>query len=549
MKRFKLAFLFLSICIIAFSQEQYKKPVTPTKNVILMIPDGTSTSALSLARWYQIYTGRAESLSLDPYICGLVKTHGSNSPIVCSAPAMSAYVTGVPQQSSSLSVYPKADPNNDLYPIDNRKHEQYQPLATILEAAKQEKQKATGLVVTSEFPHATPAACASHHYNRNAYNDIVKQMANNKLDVMFGGGTTYLTKEAEDFLKKEQTLILKDDIAAFRSFNEERKIWALFCNNFFPYDLDRNNKEVPSLAEMTQKAIEILSKNENGFFLMVEGSQIDWAGHANDATAYITELIAFDKAVEAAINFAIKDRETTIVILPDHGNSAITAGNRNYKNYTNRPLDDLFGNISKYQKTSRGLEEILLKTQPENFNQVFSAYTGFDLDEEELELLLRSQNYKEGNYMEVANNINMVSSLAKILNSRTHFGFISSGHTTEDVFLAAYHPQGEIPNGLNTNVEINHYLSDVMGLENSLEDLTNRIFAKHTEVFEGLKYNIKKTDNSVELEVKKGRKTLRVPANSSVAYLNGQAFDLGSVAVYIDKNDTFYLPKNLIEKL
>ncbi|NLZ94278.1 MAG: alkaline phosphatase, partial [Bacteroidales bacterium] len=100
------------------------------------------------------------------------------------------------------------------------------------------------------------------------------------------------------------------------------------------------------------------------------------------------------------------------------------------------------------------------------------------------------------------------------------------------------------------NTEINDYLFKVSGLETPLPEMTQRIFAKHMDVFEGMKYTIEDKDADIPvLVVTNKRNTLRVPAFSSVATLNGDAFSMGSVTVYIDKNDTFYLPKSLAEKL
>lgn len=100
------------------------------------------------------------------------------------------------------------------------------------------------------------------------------------------------------------------------------------------------------------------------------------------------------------------------------------------------------------------------------------------------------------------------------------------------------------------NTEINDYLFKVSGLETPLPELTQRIFAKHKDVFEGMEYTIEDKDTDIPtLVVKSKKNTLRVPAFSSVATINGESFNLGSVTVYIDKNDTFYLPQNLVDKL
>lgn len=548
MKRITLNILFIFLFVSAVcAQQQYRTPVKPTKNVIVMIPDGTSIGVVSAARWYNIYNNLGAGLAIDPYMCGTVKTFSSNAPIGDSAPTTSAYMTGMPQQTGNVAIYPVADPENDLVYVDPTMA--YQPLATILEAARYQQNKATGLVVTCEFPHATPADCSAHYYNRGKYEYIAPQMAYQNLDVMFGGGNSILTDDIKKHFEKTNTVLLQDDVHAFRNFNGKEKIWALFNDRELPYDLDRDSDITPSLAEMTQKAIDRLSQNENGFFLMVEGSKIDWSAHGNDAIGCISEYLAFDKAVEAAINFAKEDGETTVVILPDHGNSGFTIGRRDLPRYDRATLKMLFENVSQYKKTGEGLERILLKSKPEDFKKIFEEYTDIELSEDELNLLLSSKNYRETDYMEKSNSVNMGSSIVKIMNAHTYFGFTTGGHTGEEVFLAAYHPEGTLPIGMNTNTEINQYLVDVLGLKMSLNDMTKEIFAKHNEVFEGLEYSIDKSDKFPVLKIQKGKNTLTVPAFKSIAYLNGKEIDLGSVTVYIDKNDTFYIPKKLAKML
>lgn len=546
MKKYNILFLLLLICSgMVFGQQQYRKSVKPVKNVILMIPDGTSTSVLSAARWYQQYNGGSNTLNLDPYLCGLVRTYSSNSPIPDSAPAMSAYMTGVPSQVGNIAIAPEADQDQDIYPIDGNKS--YQPLVTVLEAAKIGKKKAAGVVVTVDFCHATPAACTSHYYSRKNYKALSSQMAYNNLEVVFGGGSSIITDDIKEYFNKTNTRLFQRDLKSFRNFSGNENIWALFSSSNIPYDIDREDK-YPSLAEMTTKALERLDKEENGFFLMVEGSRIDMAAHATDPIGIITEFLAFDKAVGIALEYAKKNGETAVVILPDHGTSGFSFGDKGFKNYTAKGLEHSFANVSKYTRTAKGLEDILKKTKPEDMRTVFKKYTDIDLTDDEVTSLLSSKNYKVADYTEVGNTENLISSIARIMKSRTHFEFISGSHTGEDVFLAAYHPQGDIPNGFNTNIDVNHYLCDLVGLDKTLAEYTGEIFAKHTDVFNGYKYTITTGDNPT-LRVKKGKKELVIPAFKSVGYLNNQPFDMGSVVVYIDKNDTFYVPKNLVDKL
>ena len=549
MKKICVSLMFLFIFLTTWAQQQYRREVKPTKNVIVMIPDGTSIGVVSAARWYKIYNNLGgNNLAIDPYLCGTVKTFSSNAPIGDSAPTTSAYMTGMPQQTGNVAIYPIADPANDLVPVDPAKA--YQPLATILEAAKYQQNKATGLVVTVEFPHATPADCSAHYYARGKYLYIASQMAYQNLDVMFGGGNSIITDDIKQHFKNTGTTLIQDDVNAFRNFKGKEKIWALFCDRQHPYDLDRDDTQIPSLAEMTEKALNRLSQNKNGFFLMVEGSKVDWSAHGNDAVGCITEYLAFDRAVAKVMDFAKKNGETTVIVLPDHGNSGFTIGRRDLKSYDKATKDQLFGNVSQYKKTGEGLERILLKTDPSQFMSVFKEYTNIDLTDEELNLLLSSKNYKhESDYMKVSNSVNMASTIINIMNAHTYFGFTTGGHTGEEVFLAAYHPEGDLPIGMNLNTEINQYLFAAMGLKTSLAEMTEEIFAKHTDVFKGLDYSIDKSTDFPVLTVKKGQNVLTIPAFKSVAYLNGKEITLKSVTVYIDKNDTFYIPKNLINQL
>ena len=540
----KISIFLLLVLFASFTFAREVKEVKPVKNVILMIPDGTSLGVYSAARWYKIYNNLGEGLNIDPYITGTVSTFSSNAPIGDSAPTTSAYMTGIPSRTGHVSIYPVHDPENDLYPIDSTMA--YQPLTTILEASRIENNKATGLVVTCEFPHATPADCAAHHYNRSNYKALAPQMAYQNLDVMFGGGNGILTDDIKQHFRNKEINLIQDDRNAMLDYSDDNPVWALFGDRAMPYDIDRNPEKFPSLAEMTQKAIDILSKKENGFFLMVEGSQVDWAAHGNDPVGIITEYLAFDEAVGRAIDFAKQDGETAVIILSDHGNSGFSIGKNDCPGYDRLSIERLFGAVSKFKLTASGMEAELLKIKPEGIKEEFKKYTEIDLTDDELESLLTSKNYKMGVNNEDAKTPSLQSNILKVLNSKMCFGFTTGGHTGEEVLLAAYHPEGTLPMGHLKNTDINDYLFKVSGLKTPLPEMTQRIFAKHTDVFADMDYSIEGKDSDIPvLMVKKGDRVLKVPAFSSVATLDGKAFDLGSVTVYIDRNDTFYLPKNL----
>lgn len=534
--------ILLLAASFAFSHE-----VQPVKNVIVMIPDGTSIGVYSAARWFKYYNGQGNELNVDPYITGTVTTLSSNAPIGDSAPTGSAYATGVLQQTGNVAIHPEVS-DNDIFGVDASRT--YQPAATILEASKVEKNKAVGLVVTCEFPHATPADFSAHYYSRGNYDALASQIAYQNLDVMFGGGNGILTDNIKQHFTKNGTTLIQDDRDGLLNYSGNGKVWALFGDRALPYNIDRNPEKVPSIAEMTEKALEVLSQHENGFFLMVEGSQVDWAAHANDAATIINEYLAFDEAVGKVMEFAHADGNTAVIILSDHGNSGFTIGTNNCPGYDKLSIDQLFETVSGIKLSANAIESILVKTKPENIKSEFKKYTGIDITDEDMETLLSSKNYHESDYMKVGTTNNMARNIVNILNSNMCFGFTTGGHTGEDVLLAAYHPQGDVPRGHLMNWQVNEYLQQVTGLETSLQGLSDEIFAKHTDLFNDEDATIDKTDAKFPvLNIKKGNNSLEIKAFTSVAKLNGEPFDIGSVVVYIDKNDTFYLPKSLRDKL
>lgn len=549
-KTLLLSLLFFFASYSFATQKEYKKTVKPTKNVILMIPDGCSLSVYSAARWFQLYNdSTATNLAIDPYVCGIVKTHNSNGLIGDSAPTTSTYMTGYLMQAGNISIYPEKYDGENLVEIDTTKT--YQPLTTVLEAARIILNKSIGLVATVEFPHATPADCSAHHYNRAKYEYLAPQQVANKLDIVVAGGNSMLTPELETRLNELGTNVLRDDIEAFRNYDGKESIWALFNKREMPYDIDRNNDEIPSLAEMTEKAILRLSQNPNGFFLMVEGSQIDWAAHSNDIPAMLTEYLAFDKAVQTAIDFAKQNGETTVIILSDHGNSGMSIGRKGLKDYTRVGMEGFFKNIARVKTSARKLENMLQEAEPTAFKSIILDNTGIEITDEQLNTLLSSKNYKENDYMKKDDSVNLSSTLVAIMKENHYFGFTTGGHTGEDVLLATYHPNGDIPQGMNTNLEINQYLCDVIGLETSLDEITEEYYMPHQLAFDGEKYTIVETNEKgfPTLTVKKGKTTLEIPAFSSKIYVNKKPYELNSVAVYIDKNKTFYLPASLREVL
>jgi alkaline phosphatase len=323
------------------SNEKSEKKI---KNVIVMVPDGCDQDIQTLARWYS-----GEELQLDSMYTGMVSTYMANSVITGSAAAGTAFATGEKTTARFVSVGPRTDDLLSTLDAEDMA-EPYVPLATVLEGAQLEG-KATGLIATSEISHATPAVFAAHVDDRGNYHDIIEQMVYNDVDVVFAGGKTFLSAswraDGEDLIaaldeKGYQFVETEEDMMEL----ESGKVWGMFAGTSMSPEMAREDTEEPSIADMTSKAIELLSEDQEGFFLMVEGSQVDWAGHANNAEYMVTDFLAFDEAVEVAVDFAEEDGHTLVLVFPDHNCGGLTIGNRG-TSYTDLTVEELLETLDE----------------------------------------------------------------------------------------------------------------------------------------------------------------------------------------------------------
>lgn len=539
--------LLLCASVLA-SAGNFPEKVKPTKNVIIMVPDGVSNGVLSAARWYQRYvTDVNYDLNLSDYICGMVETSSSNSPMSCSAAAMSSVMTGVSSKASYISAYPHLDPEQDIYRLDGTRT--YQPIVTAMEAGRLTMGKSTGLVVTTKYFHATPAACVAHTDDRNDSRVITYQMASSGLDVVFGSGNKRINDETLKIFEENGTEYIKDDIEAFRKYDGAGKVWAIFAESDMSYDIDRDPSKEPSLEEMTAKAIELLSKDKDGFVLMVEGSQVDFAAHATDPIGIVSEFLAFDRAVGVAMDFAEKDGNTTVVVLPDHGTSGVTLGKFGYSKGYRKGLEKAYGDMKNFKASADKLTVLLRDCKPEEIRSIFKEWTGLDLTEKEYESLVENQGRQEGHYMEVVDSENLFKAIADIMSDHAAFGYSSGSHTGEDVFLAAYHPKGQIPTGIVTNVQVNEYICKALGLKKSLLDLSDEYFVDYTKVFAGMDCRIIEDKNCPKLVVNFEGKDIVIPGWRSYFEYDGKRYELPVQTVYMKVDGKFYVPKDILSRI
>ncbi len=290
---------------------------TTIRNVILCIGDGMGLSQVALARARAAGLGGKLTIERLP-VTGLVRTHSADSCVTDSAAAATALACGVKTKNGMIGVTPDE-----------------QGYASILEAA-QGAGMATGVVVTSTVTHATPASFTAHVKSRKMEDKIAEQLLAHRVNVIFGGGSKFfLPKSDHDSARKDEADLMASAREAgylcIETAEELRAARGPSVLGLFQLDALKTRGPEPSLAALTQKAIQVLKRvnresleKRSGFFLMVEGSQIDWACHANDARAAVRQVLLFDQAVEAAVDFALRDGHTLVIVTADHETGGLT---------------------------------------------------------------------------------------------------------------------------------------------------------------------------------------------------------------------------------
>ncbi len=296
--------LFIS-CSQEIQNEQQNPP--QVKNIIFLIGDG-----MGVAQVYAAMTVSESPLNMVefPY-SGLQKTNSLTNYITDSAASGTALASGKKTRNGVIG----QDTLGNAF-------------KSILHIAE-ENDLSTGLVSTSSITHATPASFIAHEQSRNNYEAIAADFLDTEIDLFIGGGYDHFANR-DDGLNLADSLKAKgyhvtttiDEVAAI----ENGKLAGFTAPGHNPrYSEGRDDM----LPVATEKAIDLLSKGENGFFLMIEGSQIDWGGHANDIDYVLEEMLDFDRAVGIALNFAKEEGNTLVVVTSDHetGGLSLIGGN------------------------------------------------------------------------------------------------------------------------------------------------------------------------------------------------------------------------------
>jgi len=309
---------------------------TYPSSIILFIGDGMGLEQVKFSSLVAFGNDSFSSILNFPYNT-TISTNNIDGGTTDSAASATAISTGVKTKNGRIAT------NYDAT-ID---------LTTILEIA-QMNGYATGLVATCHLTHATPAAFAAHEASRGDYLDIAEDFTHENVDVFLGGGSgpDYIGNYIDDFTSQGYTYITNESEMDSLSATP---VLGLFASGNLPPMLDmEENSTIPTLSEMTAKAIELLNGTSKPFFLMVEGSQIDWAGHANDQIYLAHEVIEFEKAVRYAKTLAEQVDDLQVLVTADHETGGFSV--ESYSFVTEVPLDTDSYSLQKEKITNRSQE-------------------------------------------------------------------------------------------------------------------------------------------------------------------------------------------------
>jgi alkaline phosphatase len=271
------------------------------KNIILLIGDGMGLSEVSASLFFNKETTNFERFST----IGLIKTSSSNELITDSAAGATAFSTGIKTYNGAVGV------DKDTIVVK-----------TILEQLVK-RGFATGLIATSSIVHATPASFYAHSKSRRLYEEIATFLPISNIDFIAGGGTKFFNNREDgkdlfsEFTKNGYKVHTKE---LPKSVSKKKQV-ILLEEDAMPRMLDGRGDFLPNATKL---ALQSLTKNGTGFFLMIEGSQIDWGGHDNDADYLISELLDFDKTIGAVLDFAKENGETLVIVTADHETGGFT---------------------------------------------------------------------------------------------------------------------------------------------------------------------------------------------------------------------------------
>jgi alkaline phosphatase len=406
------------------------------KNIIMLVGDGMGPAYTSAFRYFADDKASAavETTVFDRLLVGMVSTYPSE---------VTGYVTDSAASATALSAGTKT--YNGAIAVDVHK----QPLPTVLEWAKSRGMK-TGLAVTSQINHATPAAYVVHNESRNNLDQIADSYFDDRLngqfkvDVMLGGGWQYFIRDDRN-LVTEFTQAGYQYIDTYKQLDEVEKdkpLLGLFADKGLPWALDSKDKR--RLLDLVKIAVKQL-ENDRGYFLLVEASQIDWAGHANDIAAAMAEMNDLAITMEWLENYVNKHPDTLIVLTADHSTGGLSVGGKDGYRWDPKPLAGLQASPELIAT------ELLHSDSPAVLAE---SLLGFVLNEQEKERITLIKNTDIKSIKKV---------ITDIVDIRSNTGWTTDAHSAMDVQIFAKGKGSELFAGHLDNTQIAKNIFQLLG--------------------------------------------------------------------------------------
>ncbi|GAC34261.1 alkaline phosphatase [Paraglaciecola polaris] len=426
--KFVSTVLLSTLCMAAIAQEP--------KNVIMVVGDGMGPAYTTAYRYFadDRTTPAVEQTVFDRLLVGMASTYPAR---------VSGYVTDSAAGATALSTGTKT--YNGAIAVDVDK----EPVQTVLEWAKKQGMK-TGVAVTSQINHATPAGYSSHNESRKNYNEIADSYFDRKvantfvLDVMLGGGWNYFKRDDRDLVTEftDAGYQYVDTISALQNTDVSKPLLGLFADKGLNWALDMPDKQ--RLQTLTQAAVKHL-ENDKGFFLLVEASQVDWAGHSNDVGAAMGEMQDLAQTMTWLEQYVDAHPDTLVVLTADHSTGGFTIGADTIYKWEPQWLENLKAspfNIAKQVMATN------------NKVALASELLGFTLTEDEKSLVNAIDTQDE----EIA-----YQTIKTLLDLRTNTGWTTGGHTGVDVPVFAKGPGSEKFRGLLNNTQVADNIFTLLG--------------------------------------------------------------------------------------
>ncbi|MDZ7658305.1 alkaline phosphatase [Fodinibius sp.] len=432
------------------------------KNVIFMVSDGMSAGTFNMADLIKKRQYGNDSHWIDLYNSdrkfhrGIMDMASLNSPVTGSASASSSWGCGHRVNNEAVNTGPNG--------------EKYKPINQIFKDAG----KKTGLVTTTRITHATPAGFSVNIDYRNKEDEIAQKYLQREYDLMLGGGARHFEADSRDdgedliskFSDKNYTIVRTKQELSQASAND--RLLGLFYDTHLPYSIDHqtiddHQQNIPTLAEMTDKALQQL-ENQNGFILQVEGGRVDHGAHSNDAAGMLYDQVAFDDAVKVALDFVDQRDDTLLIITTDHGNAnpALNAAGEGYND-----SGPFFDRLQDFRHSNNWiLSELDKNSSVSEIRERVKYATQLAIKKEEAQTLRKALN---GNLETIYDIKNYPSSvLGSILANYTSISFTSGGHTSDYVELAALGPGIDNLDHFTRNTELFDLMVNAVGVNENM---------------------------------------------------------------------------------